>query len=214
MFDQIGKFIIPSLSIQSFAYHCHPVIGPTIQQLANPTRMRKYITLGLVTLGAAICYLLGGILPYLTLFHDHTFSTVILNDYHDAWETAQPFTMVAQTLYAAILFLTAALILITARIGFNDIVFFGAEMSTARRIIIGVSHMIGAALIAILVKSIGRMFDFIGGVTCGAIVYVFPALFYLGVCRHESYLKSILALFAILFGLGVMAVCLYHAIRQ
>jgi amino acid permease len=79
---------------------------------------------------------------------------------------------------------------------------------------LGVAVLAGVTVVAVLVTKIGTMFDFIGGVTISAIIYILPPVFYLVICRGESKIKTVLAWLQIPLGVVVIGVCTYDAIMS
>jgi sodium-coupled neutral amino acid transporter 4 len=207
IFGHFDGYFIHSLSIQAFAYACHPLIGPTMERLNNPTITRQYVTLGLLCLSAASCYALGGLMPYLTLFTKIQTPVVFVH-----YPEHRPFTIVAKAFYGIFLTATTPLILYSARLSLNSM-FWRSEMTTLRWNLIGVSILVVCILLAITVSSITAMFDIVGGVTCTIIIYILPAVYYLRICRRESCIKTILSWLMIPVGLASMAVCLYQSIE-
>jgi amino acid permease len=58
------------------------------------------------------------------------------------------------------------------------------------------------------------MFDLIGGIAVSFIVYIFPALFYIRICRGESKWKYAVSWFLVPFGLVISVVSLYDSIHH
>jgi amino acid permease len=199
-------FFIESLSIQAFAYACHPLIGPTLERLVQPSRERQYNTMALVTICATLCYTLGGLLPYLTLF-DRVCDPVVFIYYL----RGQVFTIIAEATYAVFLIITSPLILYSARLALNDF-FFRTEFTDLRWRLIGVCVILGATIVAITVRSISTVFGFVGGVSCNLVVYILPAIYYLRICRGHSQTKTRIAWAMIPVGSLSICVCLYQAI--
>jgi amino acid permease len=114
-----NKFFIPSLSVQAFAFHCHPGTGPTITRLAKPTRERQYWTMLMVIAMATVCYYVAGLLPYLTLAaHAPICSHVVF----ECYGSGHAFTYIAEGLYALFLLVTAPLLLYAARVTLHDLI--------------------------------------------------------------------------------------------
>jgi hypothetical protein len=201
----VNKYFVPALAIQAFAYACHPIVGPTMDKLRNPTTTRKYLTMGLLCLLASCCYTCGGILPYLTLF-EHIKDPVIFVYYGQ-----EPFTVMTEALYAVFLTATSPLILYQCRMSLNDI-FWKSEATTLRWNIVGVIVLGVCTLLAITVKEIMTMFDLVGGVTCTTIIYILPSIYYLRICGKKNIWKTVAAFAMIPIGVASMSVCLYHSI--
>jgi hypothetical protein len=104
-----NSYFIQSLSIQAFAFHCHPGVGPALARLVSPTRQRQYGTLAAVIAAGALCYLTGRNMRII--------SHVVFHDY----DTTQVFTMVVASLYALFLLLTTPLTLFAARVALHDL---------------------------------------------------------------------------------------------
>jgi amino acid permease len=203
-----NEFVIPALSIQAFAYACHPLIGVTLARLIQPTRSRQYSTMAMMVVCASLCYVLGGLLPYLTLF-DNIRDPVVFVYY----PKGQLFTIIAKGLYAVFLVFTTPLILYSARLGFNDLVFRN-EFTTIRWRVMGICTLAATIILAVTVESIATMFEFIGGFTCNLIVYIMPALYYVRICKGESQVKTVIAY--VMFPLGLVSTvdCLYESIHS
>jgi amino acid permease len=207
--------LIQSLSIQAFAFHCHPGVGPTLARLAAPTRRRQYATLAIVIASGAFCYLVGGVFPYITTLASgsgagrnlRVTSHVVFEDY----DTTQLFTMVVEGLYALFLLMTTPLVLYAARVALHDLI--GPDPSVLMWNGIGILVFVGVVLLAVLVKNIGTMFDFIGGVTISGIIYILPSVYYLKLCKGESLVKKSIAVVLIPIGAATIIVCLYDAIN-
>lgn len=209
-FVAINEFFIPAMSIQAFAFTCHPVIGPTIASLVNPTRQRKYLTLGLVVIASGICYLIGGLLPYLTLF-DKIVSAIVFGDYLRD-HPKQLFTLITTAIFGAFLTVTTPLLLFAARHSFNEML-FGREFTNVRYYFIGIGILVSAALLAVTVRSIPVMFGFIGGVCGTLLVYILPAIYYIRICGKQNLVKYVISWIMIPAGIAFLTVCLYDSIR-
>jgi amino acid permease len=205
---QFNKFFIKSLSVQAFAFACHPLIGPTLERLTNPTWQRQYSTMLILAICASGCYALGGLLPYLTLF-DRILDPVVFVYYGPG----QVFTIVTKALYAIFLIITSPLILYSARLALNDFI-FRKPFTTLKWALIGIALILGGTILAITVTSIPTMFGFIGGVTCNLIVYTLPAIYYIRICTDGSRWKRIVSWAMIAVGTVAMAVCLYDSIAS
>jgi amino acid permease len=201
-----AHFFIESLSIQAFAYACHPLIGPTLERLVQPTRERQYNTMALVTICATLCYTLGGLLPYLTLF-DNVCDPVVFIYYRKG----QVFTIIAEAAYAIFLIITSPLILYSARLALNDF-FCRTPFTDLRWRVIGVAVILGATIVAITVESMPPVFGFVGGVSCNLVVYILPAIYYLRICAGQSQTKTVMAWVMLHIGALSICVCLYQAI--
>jgi amino acid permease len=203
-----NKYFIPSLSVQAFAFHCHPGTGPTIARLAHPTRERQYWTMLAVIATATVGYYVAGLLPYLTLAQQAPIPGHVIFNYYPS---GQVFTYVTEGLYALFLLVTAPLLLFAARVALHDLISKKEPSITFWRVL-GVAVLAGVTAVAVLVKNIGTMFDFIGGVTISAIIYILPPVFYLVICRGESRIKTVLACTQIPIGVATICVCTYDAI--
>jgi amino acid permease len=203
-----GKDLIGAYSIQAFAFNCHPNVGPTILRLSQPTRTRQYWVLAAVILGAGCCYLLGGIMPYLTLT-DKVTGPVIFSDY----PPGQPLTIVTKAFYGLFLIVATPLILYSARLCFVALI-WKHELGFWKWNGIGVAILMLVAVVAAAVKSISVMFDFLGGVAVSWILYILPAIYYLRLCKGESTWKRWMAWAMIPLGIATIGVCLYHSIDQ
>jgi amino acid permease len=205
---KFNKYFIPSLSVQAFAFHCHPGTGPTLARLENPTRERQYWSMLAVIVAASVCYFLAGLLPYLTLAqHAPICGHVVF----DCYPPLHIFTYITEGLYALFLLVTAPLLLFAARVTLHDLISKKEPSLTFWRVL-GTAVLAGVTLVAVLVEKIGTMFDFIGGVTISAIIYIFPPVFYLVICKKESKVKTVLAWIQIPLGIAIIGVCLYDAI--
>jgi amino acid permease len=193
--------IVSSLAIQAFAYHCHPTVGPTLIRLINPTRARQYGTLAAVVGAAAIAYLVGGLWPYLTLLNRITEPIVFM-----CYPTQQVFTIITKGLYGIFLLITTPLVLFSARFCLVGLVCRKqtGELPSWQWLSIGIGMLLLAAIMAASVESLGVMFDFLGGIICSLILYMFPSMFYIRVCKGESKWKMILAW--VMMPLGVITV--------
>jgi sodium-coupled neutral amino acid transporter 4 len=201
-----NRYIITALSIQAFAFHCHPIIGPAIERLKNPTRVRQYILMGLVLIGAGIAYFVGGLLPYLTLF-EKIEEPMIFSFY----PVGQMFTIITKALYALFLIISNPQLLFSIRKETIRMI-FRREIGYWPYVGIGIALMTLACILACAVDSIGVMFDFIGGVGCTLLIYILPAIFYLRICKGEGKFKMIIAWIMIPVGSASLIVSLYSAI--
>jgi hypothetical protein len=206
-----NKLFIQAVAIQAFGYHCHPLVGPTIAQLANPTRERQYILMGFVVIVAAFCYLMSGLLPYLTLF-DHIDNVVIFSCY----PTGQVITIITKGVYALFLLITVPLLLYTSRLAFTGMMTCLCKVEVTPVIwdIVGIVLLGLAALLAVAVINIPLMFDFIGGVAIPIIVYILPAVYYVRLCDGDNRAKKLMAWVMIPIGIATIAVCLYDSISR
>jgi amino acid permease len=198
--------LISSYSIQAFAFHCHPHIGPSMLRLVNPTRSRQYWVMAALVIGTGLCYLGGGLMPYLTLV-DEVKDPVVF----ECYPKGQPLTIVTEAFYGLFLIVTTPLILYAARICFISL-FSKKQIETWLWNVVGVGVLLTIAAAAAGVKSIPVMFDFIGGVGVSCILYILPALYYLRICRRESKWKRALSYVLVPLGFATMVVCLYHTI--
>jgi hypothetical protein len=205
----INKYFIPSLSTQAFAFHCHPGIGPAIAKLANPTRSRQYMTLAAVVGAGGFCYYIGGIIPYLNRGSiDHPIDSQVM---FRSYPSGPIFTYVTEALYAFFLLITTPLLLYAARVALHDLI-SKKPPSYSFWVILGLSVLFAATLVAVLVQKISVMFDFIGGVTISGIIYILPPIFYLKICYGDSLIRMIIAFVMIPIGAATVCVCTYHAI--
>jgi amino acid permease len=207
LFD-FNNFFIKSLSVQAFAFACHPLVGPTLERLTDPTWQRQYSTMLVLTICASACYALGGLLPYLTLF-DRILDPVIFVYYNPG----QVITTVTKALYAIFLIITSPLILYSARLALNDFI-FRKPFTRLRWALIGIGLILGSTILAVTVTSIPTMFGFVGGVTCNLIVYTLPAIYYIRICKEGSTWKRIVSWGMIVVGAVAMTVCLYDSIAS
>jgi amino acid permease len=206
---QYGKFnhyFLSSLSIQAFAYACHPLIGPTLEKLKRPTKARQYRTMTILTLCASSSYTLGGLLPYLTLFDK--IATPVVFVYYDK---GQSLTILTKGLYGLFVVFTTPLILLSARISLNDVL-FKSEFTTARYWIMGIILVTLCIVLAVTVESLEKVFGLVGGLTCNIIVYILPALYYIRLCRGENTLKMTVAWLMAPVGLVLIGICMYAEI--
>jgi amino acid permease len=205
-----GK-IITSLAIQAFAYHCHPTVGPTLIRLQNPTRGRQYRTLAAVVGAAGFAYLVGGLLPYLTLVNRITEPIVFM-----CYPTQQVFTIITKGLYAVFLLITTPLILFSARFCLVGLVTTkdASELPSWVWLGIGVVMLLLAAVMAGAVESLGVMFDFLGGMICSLILYIFPSLYYIRLCKGESTWKTIAAWAMIPLGVSTVVLSFYDTVQH
>jgi hypothetical protein len=180
-------------------------------QLADPTRERQYKLMAAVVGSAAICYIVGGLLPYLTLLEGIT-DVVIFSCYPDG----RVFTIITKVLYATFLLITTPLVLYSARLSLIGLIKQWCKVViTPRRFdVIGIVLLAVIAVLAVLVTSIPLMFDFIGGVTVSIILYAFPSSFYLRLCKGESTPKTVLAWAMTPLGVATVVVCLYDTISR
>jgi sodium-coupled neutral amino acid transporter 11 len=206
VYFKFNKFFIPALSTQAFAFHCHPGTGPTIARLIQRTRGRQYATMAAVIGAAAVCFIVGGLLPYLTL------APVGGQVIFDWYPEGRIFTYITEGLYALFLLVTAPLLFYAARVALHDLI-SKTEPSPAFWRILGTVVFAAVILVAVLVKNVGTMFDFIGGVTISAIIYILPPVFYLVISR-ESPVKTVCAWIQIPIGVAIICVCTYHAIKS
>jgi amino acid permease len=205
-----GK-LVSSLAIQAFAYHCHPTVGPTLMRLQNPTRGRQYGTLAAVVGAAGFAYLVGGLLPYLTLVNRVTEPIVFM-----CYPTQQVFTIITKALYGVFLLITTPLILFSARFCLVGLVCKkeAAELPSWQWLGIGIGMLLLAAIMAGSVDNLGVMFDFLGGMICSLILYVFPSMFYVRICKGESKWKTVLAWVMMPLGLATVGLSFYDTIKH
>jgi sodium-coupled neutral amino acid transporter 4 len=135
-------------------------------------------------MGAGYCYLLGGIIPYLTLV-DKVTNPVIFSCY----PSGQPLTIVTKALYGLFLIIATPLILYSARLCFVAL-FLKEELGFWKGNGIGVAILM---VVAAAVQSISVMFDFLGGVAVSWILYILPVIYYLRLCKGESRWKTWMA---------------------
>jgi sodium-coupled neutral amino acid transporter 6 len=206
-----GRNVIQSISVQAFAYHCHPTVGPTMAQFANPTQERQYKLMAGVVGAAACCYVIGGLLPYLTLV-DEIDDFVIFSCY----PTGRVFTIVTKILYSLFLLITTPLVLYSARLSLSGLVknVTNFDMSPIIWDLTGLGLLTLVAVLAVVVTSIPVMFDFIGGVSISIILYVFPSIYYLKLCRGDNRVKTVLAWVMFPLGAATLVVCLYDSITR
>jgi sodium-coupled neutral amino acid transporter 6 len=206
VFARFDRDLIISLNIQAFAFNCHPTVGPTLRRLINPTRQRRYLVMATVVAAAGFAYLAGGLLPYLTLVEGVTDPIVFL-----CYPEQQVFTIITKGLYSLFLLVTTPLILFSARFCVADLLAL-REPKPWQWVGLGVIMLLAAAVVAAFVESIGMMFDFLGGIICSCLLYFFPALFYLRICRSESLAKRVIAWAMFPLGVATVALSLYDTI--
>jgi amino acid permease len=202
-FGSFNHYFLSSLSIQAFAYACHPLIGPTLEKLKQPTKARQYRTMTILTLCASSCYGLGGLLPYLTLFDQ--IETPVVFVYYDK---GQWFTILTKALYALFVVFTTPLILFSARLSLNDVI-FKTSFTLLRYWTIGIILISACILMAVTVESLEKVFGLVGGVTCNIIVYILPAVYYIKMCHGQSKVKRVIAWIMAPTGFILIGVCLY-----
>jgi sodium-coupled neutral amino acid transporter 4 len=207
LYGRFNHYFLSSLSIQAFAYACHPLIGPTLEKLKQPTKARQRKTMTILTICASSCYALGGLLPYLTLFDKITTPVVFV--YYDK---GQPFTILTKGLYGLFVVFTTPLILLSARLSLNDVV-FKTEFTTARYWIMGIVLVSLCIVLAVTVESLEKVFGLVGGLTCNIIVYILPSIYYIRICRRESLFKTIVAWSMVPIGLVLIGICSYAEIH-
>jgi amino acid permease len=203
-----NKYFMSAIAMESFAFHCHPAVGPTLHRLINPTRRRQYIVLGAVAIGAFVTYFLGGLLPYLTLFDGIT-DPLILQCYPDG----QVFTIVMKAVYGLFLLATAPLLLFSGRIYLAPLLCQKGEPGWQWDVM-GIGMLLASALMAVLVTKIETMFNFVGGISVPTTLYLMPAVFYLRICKNTSKWKTVVAWFFLPLGFGTMGLSLYHTIDE
>jgi sodium-coupled neutral amino acid transporter 11 len=203
-----NKFFIGSLGVEAFAYQCHATVGPSLGRLKNPTRARKYRVLAALVIVGAVCYLTAGLLPYLTLVNDVTSQVVFV-----CYPKHQLFTMITKAVYGVFLVVTAPLLLYTGRLCAVR-TFCKRPPPQWKMDLYGVLMLSLSALTAAGVSSLSVMFDFIGGIADSLIMYVFPAIFYIRICKKESKWKYWLAWVLIPLGTAVIIISLYHSISS
>jgi amino acid permease len=203
--------IVTSLAIQAFAYHCHPTVGPTLTRLQNPTRNRQYATLAAVVGAAGFAYLVGGLLPYLTLVNRVTEPIVFM-----CYPTQQVFTIITKALYGVFLLITTPLILFSARFCLVGLVSTkdASELPSWQWLSIGIVMLLLAAVVAGSVESLGVMFDFLGGIICSLILYIFPSMFYIRLCKGESRWKTVAAWVMMPLGVATVGLSFYDTVTH
>ncbi|OHT12973.1 Transmembrane amino acid transporter protein [Tritrichomonas foetus] len=201
------KHILPSLAVQATSYTCHPSIFPTLVKLERPTKFRLNLVMILVTLAASVLYLVGGIIPYLTLFSD-ILDPVVLNYYKNTL-----FTTVIKACYSVILILTAPMLIFTCRLSFHNLI-FKSPMNTLKHNLLGISILILAALIAVTVTKVSLVYSILGGICAPLLVYIFPSLYFLRICKDGSKVKKIFSIVSLVVGILFIPVCLYDAIKS
>jgi hypothetical protein len=157
----------------------------------------------IVAFCAASCYALGGLLPYLTLFDK--IETPVVFVYYDK---GQWFTILTKGLYALFVVFTTPLILFSARLSLNDVL-FKTEFTRTRFWMIGLGLVTACILLAVTVESLEEVFGLVGGVTCNIVVYIFPAIYYIRLCEGESKIKRIIAFMMAPTGIILIGFCLY-----
>jgi amino acid permease len=108
---------------------------------------------------------------------------------------------------------TTPLILYSARLSLNDVI-FGNEFTVARFRIIGLCVMLACILLAVTVESVEDVFGLVGGLTCNMIVYILPALYYIRMCRGESRVKTVIAWIMVPVGIILIGFCLYTEVNS
>jgi amino acid permease len=205
----INKYFISSLSTQAFAFHCHPGVGPAISKLINPSRNRQYMTMAIVVGAGAVCYYVGGIIPYLTLASiDKPIDSQVI---FESYQAGPIFTYVTEALYALFLLITTPLLLYAARVALHDLISTNPPSDLVWSVV-GIVVLLAATVLAVVVKSIDTMFDLIGGVTISGIIYILPPVFYLKICHGDSLIRTIVAWVMISIGITTICVCTYHAV--
>jgi sodium-coupled neutral amino acid transporter 11 len=162
----------------------------------------------ILTLCASSCYALGGLLPYLTLF-DRILTPVVFVHY----DKGQPFTILTKAFYALFVVFTTPLILFSARLSFNSVV-FQSEFTPLRYWTIGILLVSACILLAVTVESLEKVFGLVGGITCNIIVYILPAISYIRLCKGESTLKRIVAWVMAPTGVVLIAICMYAEVSN
>ena len=200
--------VLPSLSVQATSYTCHPSVFPTLVKLERPTKARLNLVLLLVTIVATVLYLIGGIIPYFTLFDDIQDPVVL--DYYDPKNV---FTLVIKSCYSVILILTVPMLIFASRLSFNNLI-FNTETTTRRHIIMGLIILVFGTVISASITQVNLMFGIIGGVISPLIVYIFPSIFYLRICINGSRVMKGLAILSITIGAIFIPVCLYDSIKS
>jgi amino acid permease len=205
---ELNNFFVTAVAVQAFAFHCHPTVGPTIARLINPTRVRQYKVLAMVVIGAAVAYYVGGLLPYLTLGNRVSELIIFL-----CYPTGQVFTIITKALYGVFLLITTPLILFSGRFCLAGLI-CKKEIPVWQWHLMGVGMLLGAAIMAVWVENLEIMFDLIGGCTVPVIMYMFPAVFYIRICKGESKWKMAVAYAFLPFAALNIGLALYHSIAN
>jgi amino acid permease len=207
-FFVFSRHLVVAIAIQAFAFNCHPTVGPTLARLINPTRVRQYWIMGSVVGAAGLAYLAGGLLPYLTL-GNQVVEPIVFRCY----PTQQVFTIIVKGLYSLFLLITTPLILFSARFCLAGLI-CNKQVPNWQWVGMGIGMLMGAAIVASAIESLGVMFDFLGGIICSFILYFFPSMFYLRICKGESKVKTVLAWCMFPLGVGTIALSLYDTISN
>jgi sodium-coupled neutral amino acid transporter 10 len=202
---ELNNFFVTAIAVQAFAFNCHPTVGPTLARLINPTRSRQYRVLACVVIGAAVAYYIGGLLPYLTLRNRVSELIIFL-----CYPTGQIFTIITKGLYGVFLLITTPLILFSGRFCLAGLI-CRKEIPVWQWQLMGVIMLLCCAIMATWVESLEIMFDLIGGCTVPMITYLFPATFYIRICKGESKWKMFVAWGFLPFGMLNIALALYHS---
>jgi amino acid permease len=157
----------------------------------------------ILTSVASVCYALGGLLPYLTLY-DRIETPVVFLYYNPG----QWFTLITKALYGLFVVFTTPLILYSARLFLNDFI-FGTEFTQARFYAIGILLVTACIALAGAVESLEKVFGIVGGVTCNLIVYILPALYYIRLVPEGGCVKRVVAYAMVPVGVILIGVCLY-----
>ena len=204
------KVVIAAFSVNSMAFNCHINLFACLENLKNCTVNRARL-LGIITIAAAFfLYHVFGTFTYLYLFDDLSTHESAL-EYYDHSDV---FTIVTICGVILILVISSPIVCWAARNSLNMMIWKDKPMTNVRWVSIGAGICLVASFLASSSDNVLLFFDLVGGLFTPMIILLFPAVFFLRVCKEASAGMKALAYITAAFTIVGAAACTYQAIDE
>eukprot|EP00040_Diaphanoeca_grandis_P039741 m.259988 g.259988 ORF g.259988 m.259988 type:complete len:495 (+) comp39014_c0_seq1:71-1555(+) len=165
------------IPIVSFAFVCHMNVFPIYRQLKRRS-VSRMVGVSRRSMGAAATlYFISGVFGYLTFIN--CTSENLVEDFRVTGTSISVIFDVIRMGYGLALIFAYPVLLFEMRHCIDELIFGDIAWSRKRQFFLNLGIIGFCTLLAILIKSIGTVFGFIGATSGSLLVYVMPSLFYL-----------------------------------
>ena len=204
------KVVIAAFSVNSMAFNCHINLFACLENLRNCT-IKRARALGIITVAVAfLLYHIFGTFTYLYLFDELSTHESAL-EYYDH---SDPFTIVTICGVILILVISSPIVCWAARNSLNMMIWKDKPMTNVRWVSIGGGICLVASFLASSSDNVLLFFDLVGGLFTPMIILLFPAVFFLRICKEASLGMKALAGVTAAFTIVGAGACTYQAIDE
>ena len=204
------KVVIAAFSVNSMAFNCHINLFACLENLKHCTIKRARL-LGIITVAAAFfLYHVFGSFTYLYLFDKLSTHESALEYY----EQSDVFTIVTICGVILILVISSPIVCWAARNSLNMMIWKDKPMTNVRWVSLGGGICLVASFLASSSDNVLLFFDLVGGLFTPMIILLFPAVFFLRICKEATVGMKALAYITAAFTIVGAAACTYQAIDE